>query len=146
MDHTQSENSLSVFLPPRSPLPSVTESLTLHLSTCDCASPALQLSYRPPLVAAKAQNLLRLQSFCSTFKLSLPDPRHTSSTTSRPLKLSSNKAQLERLLFLSPNQTLDAPELQLPHKLSFEVLPLVEEESGRPRPTPSLGFAPFKPP
>ena len=83
---------------------------------------------------------------CSTFKLFLLDPERTSSITSRHPALLSNKEQLERLFFLSPSPTASPPESQLPHSTSFVVLPLVEEESGRPRPTPSLGFAPFKPP
>lgn len=82
---------------------------------------------------------------CSTFKLYPLGPLLTFSTTSLPLVLSSKK-EVERALFLSPQQTLDSPELQLPHRTLFVVLPLGEEESGRPRPTPTAGFTLFKPP
>ncbi|KAF2134220.1 hypothetical protein P153DRAFT_381401 [Dothidotthia symphoricarpi CBS 119687] len=97
---------------------------------------------------AKASTPPRLRPCSSsTFKLSLLDQLLTFSTTSRPRRLPSSKKELERAFFLSAaNQTLESPNPQLPHRTLSEVLPLVEEESGRPRPQPSLGFAPFKPP
>lgn len=112
------------------------------------SAPSLQLShfFRQPLVASKAPVPLRLRPCsCSTPKLSLRAQHLTFSTTSPLRVLSPSKTELERLFFLSPTQTLEQPELQLPHRTPSAVLPLAEE-AARPRPTPSLGFAPFKPP
>jgi hypothetical protein len=50
------------------------------------------------------------------------------------------------VLFSYNNQTPVPPESQLPHSTSFAVCSVEEQSDRRPRPTPSLGFAPFKPP
>lgn len=50
------------------------------------------------------------------------------------------------MLFSHNNQTPVIPESQLPHSTLFAVCSVEEQSDRRPRPTPSLGFASFKPP
>ncbi|KAH6711251.1 hypothetical protein BKA61DRAFT_488612, partial [Leptodontidium sp. MPI-SDFR-AT-0119] len=95
-----------------------------------------------PLVTSKAPFTPRLQSL---IKITLYDQTDTSSTHYLLLLLLSTK-QLERFLFdLSYNTPVPSPTSQLPHRTGLEGLPLVEEESSRPRQI-SAGSDRYRPP